>query len=112
MALCSGAEPDSTRQQQPLNSRSTTRWGSSFIEGNPVESDIRFYRRRANEELAAADRAVTEAARERRIQLAGAFLQRLKAVEAQAMLSDREMHALMSVEDRRSAWIEGRRVHA
>ena len=77
-----------------------------------MESDIRFYRRRANEELAAADRAVTEAARERRIQLAGSFLQRLKAVEAQAMLSEREMQALMSVEDRRSAWSESRRVHA
>jgi len=74
-----------------------------------VESDIRFFRRRANEELAAADRAVTEAARERRIQLAGAFLQRLKSIETQAMLSDREMQALMSVEKRRSVWVEGRR---
>ncbi|HEX6072600.1 MAG TPA: hypothetical protein VFY95_06310 [Sphingomicrobium sp.] len=47
-----------------------------------MESDTRFYRRRANEELAAASRAVTDAARERRMQLAGAFLQRLKAVES------------------------------
>jgi hypothetical protein len=45
-----------------------------------VETDARFFRRRANEELAAADRAITEAARERRLQLAGAFLQRLRAV--------------------------------
>ncbi len=49
-----------------------------------MESDARFFRRRANEELAAAGRAVTEAARERRLILAEAFLQRLKAVEASA----------------------------
>jgi hypothetical protein len=46
-----------------------------------VESDIRFYRRRASEELAAASRAVTEAARERRMMLAGLFLDRLKGLE-------------------------------
>ena len=61
-----------------------------------MESDIRFYRRRANEELAAAERAVTPAARARRMQLASAFLERLKSVEAQAMLSDREVRALTS----------------
>jgi hypothetical protein len=43
-----------------------------------VESDARFYRRRANEEIAAASRAVTAEARERRILLAGIFLDRLK----------------------------------
>ena len=47
-----------------------------------MESDIRFYRRRANEELAAASRAITESARERRMILAGVFLERLKALEA------------------------------
>jgi hypothetical protein len=47
-----------------------------------MESDVRFFRRRANEELAAAGRAITPAARERRLILADAFLQRLKAVEA------------------------------
>jgi Holliday junction resolvase-like predicted endonuclease len=46
-----------------------------------LESDLRFYRRRANEEMAAAQRAVTAAARERRMQLAGLFLDRLKALE-------------------------------
>lgn len=51
-----------------------------------MESDARFYRRRANEELAAAGRAVTEAARERRMQLARVFLQRLKASEARDVL--------------------------
>jgi hypothetical protein len=45
---------------------------------------MRFYRRRANEEIAAADRAVTEAARERRIQLAGIFLERLKELETRS----------------------------
>jgi len=47
-----------------------------------MESNARFFRRRANEEMAAASRAVTDAARERRIILAEIFLDRLKAVEA------------------------------
>jgi hypothetical protein len=47
-----------------------------------VESDVRFYRRRASEELAAASRAVTEAARERRMIMAGIFLERLKTLGA------------------------------
>jgi len=46
-----------------------------------VESDDRFYRRRATEELAAANRAVTEAARDRRIQLAQSFLSRLDPID-------------------------------
>jgi hypothetical protein len=46
-----------------------------------LESDLRFYRRRATEELAAADRAITQAARERRLQLAGVFLQHLSAAQ-------------------------------
>jgi hypothetical protein len=45
-----------------------------------VESDVRFYRRRASEEMAAAGRAVTDAARERRLQLARIYLQRLDAL--------------------------------
>jgi hypothetical protein len=47
-----------------------------------VESDVRFYRRRASEELAAASRAVTEAARDRRMIMAGIFLDRLKGLGA------------------------------
>lgn len=50
-----------------------------------MESDERFYRRRATEELAAASRAVTEAARERRMQLARSFLCRIDG-SADAML--------------------------
>jgi hypothetical protein len=51
-----------------------------------MEPDERFYRRRAAEELAAASRAVTNAARERRVQLAQIFLDRLKESERAAML--------------------------
>ena len=46
-----------------------------------MESDVRFYRRRANEEMAAAGRAITDAARDRRMQLAGVFLERLRELE-------------------------------
>jgi len=46
-----------------------------------LEPDERYFRRRASEELAAARRAVTDAARERRLMLADSFLQRLEAVE-------------------------------
>ena len=53
-----------------------------------MEPDDRFYRRRAAEELAAAGRAVTEAARHRRVQLAQIFLSRLNEREASAMLYD------------------------
>jgi hypothetical protein len=53
-----------------------------------MESDERFYRRRAAEELAAASRAVTDAARDRRIQLAHVFLGRLKDADGGAMLFD------------------------
>jgi len=53
-----------------------------------MEPDERFYRRRAAEELAAANRAVTDAARDRRVQLAHIFLARLKDSEANSMLFD------------------------
>lgn len=56
-----------------------------------MESDARFYRRRVNEELAAANRAVTEAARDRRIVLAGLFQQRLNASQARGSESGFEM---------------------
>jgi hypothetical protein len=53
-----------------------------------MESDIRFYRRRANEELAAANRAVTESARERRMMMAGIFLDKLKALDPSGVTMD------------------------
>lgn len=46
-----------------------------------VETDQRYFRRRASEELAAARRAVTEAARERRLMLADSFLERLRTAD-------------------------------
>jgi len=51
------------------------------VEGH-VEPDERYFRRRASEELAAARRAVTDAARERRLMLAGKFLERLNSAES------------------------------
>lgn len=47
-----------------------------------MESNARYYQRRASEEMAAANRAVTEEARQRRMRLAGVFLDRLKSAEA------------------------------
>ena len=56
-----------------------------------MESDIRFYRRRACEEMAAASRAVTEAARLRRLQLVDTYIQHLKALKAPSPFSDIEL---------------------
>ena len=53
-----------------------------------MESNARFYRRRATEELSAAHRAVTEAARLRRIEMAKRFIERLDEDEAREMLFD------------------------
>lgn len=56
-----------------------------------MESDIRFYRRRACEEMAAASRAVTEAARLRRLQLVETYIGHLKALKAPSPYSEMEM---------------------
>jgi hypothetical protein len=53
-----------------------------------VESDTRFFQRRAQEELAAARRAVTAAARDRRMQLADIFFRRFEAADALKRPSD------------------------
>ncbi|HWJ59796.1 MAG TPA: hypothetical protein VNR68_09215 [Sphingomicrobium sp.] len=58
-----------------------------------MESDARFYRRRANEELAAACRAVTDAARDRRLSLARIFLDRLDGLD----MSEEERGSLEDV---------------
>ena len=59
-----------------------------------MESDARFFKRRASEEMAAANRAVTEAARQRRIFLAEAFLERLKTLEdGRGMIAEDEARA-------------------
>ncbi len=47
-----------------------------------VESDSRYYRRRAFEEMAAANRAVTVEARQRRLQLVDTYVERLKTLDA------------------------------
>jgi hypothetical protein len=58
-----------------------------------IESDVRFYRRRANEEMAAARRAVTSAARDRRLKLVDLYVQRLEALNAPAPFDDQEFAA-------------------
>lgn len=56
-----------------------------------MESDIRFYRRRAFEEMAAATRAVTDAARQRRLQLVETYIEHLKELKAPSPFSELEM---------------------
>ena len=55
-----------------------------------MESDIRYYSRRACEEMAAANRAVTEAARDRRLQLVDMYLQHLKSLNAPSPFEERQ----------------------
>jgi hypothetical protein len=64
-----------------------------------VESDIRYYRRRACEEMAAASRAVTEAARERRLQLVDHYVQRLEALKAPSPFSESDLVRLLGPAD-------------
>ena len=81
----------------------TLRWG-----GAAVESDIRYYRRRACEEMAAATRAVTPAARERRLQLVDLYVQRLEALNAPSPFSDHDLARMLGpsaiARDHRSAF--------
>jgi len=56
-----------------------------------VESDIRYYRRRAYEEMAAASRAVTEQARARRLQLVETYVEHLKALKAPIPFSEQDI---------------------
>jgi hypothetical protein len=56
-----------------------------------LETDIRYYRRRACEEMSAASRAVTPQAKERRLQLVNVYLDRLKALNAPSPFDD-ELH--------------------
>ncbi|MCF2515701.1 hypothetical protein LVY65_11585 [Sphingomonas sp. G124] len=60
-----------------------------------MESDIRYYRRRACEEMAAASRAVTDAARDRRLQLVDLYVQRLKALKAPSPFEDDDVARLL-----------------
>ena len=56
-----------------------------------MESDARFYRRRACEEMSAASRAVTPEARERRLQLVDHYLQRLQAIHEPSPFEERDL---------------------
>lgn len=59
-----------------------------------METDIRYYRRRACEELSAASRAVTPAARERRLQLVDIYLDHLKAMNAPSPFDEQQLAEL------------------
>ena len=73
-----------------------------------MESDIRYYRRRAYEEMAAASRAVTEAARGRRLQLVDLYVQRLEALQAPSPFSEKDFARALgrpaAARDQRSAF--------
>ena len=47
-----------------------------------MESDLRYYNRRIDAERAAAARALTDAARERRMQLVASYIRKLEALTA------------------------------
>ncbi len=61
-----------------------------------MESDIRYYSRRACEEMAAANRAVTEAARDRRLQMVDLYLEHLKALNAPSPFNERQFPRAVS----------------
>ena len=69
-----------------------------------MESDARYYRRRAVEELAAADRAVTSAARERRLQLVGLYLDRLRELDEPSPFNERELMRRLAAQRPAMAW--------
>lgn len=60
-----------------------------------METDIRYYRRRACEEMSAATRAITPAARERRLQLVGLYLDHLKALNAPSPFDEQQFSAML-----------------
>jgi hypothetical protein len=76
-----------------------------------VESDIRYYRRRACEEMAAASRAVTDAARDRRLQLVDLYVERLKALNVPSPFDDQSMSGMIRPSSTGSAfrWREAQR---
>ena len=69
-----------------------------------MESDARYYRRRACEELSAADRAVTSAARDRRLQLVGLYLGKLRELDEPSPFNERELMRRLSVNRPAMAW--------
>ena len=75
-----------------------------FLGGTAVEGDIRYYQRRACEEMRAATRAVTEPARERRMQLVDLYLQRLEALKAPSPFADRNIARMFGANGSQSAF--------
>ncbi|WP_309662055.1 hypothetical protein [Sphingomonas sp.] len=69
-----------------------------------MEGDIRYYQRRACEEMRAATRAVTEPARERRLQLVDLYLQRLAEMQAPSPFADRNRARAYGVSGSQSAF--------
>ena len=67
-----------------------------------VESDIRYYRRRACEEMAAATRAVTPAARDRRLQLVDTYIEHLRALNVRSPFDEGEVPAFRWPERRQA----------
>ena len=56
-----------------------------------METDVRYYRRRACEEMSAASRAITPAARDRRLYLVGVYLDHLKELNAPTPFDERQL---------------------
>jgi len=69
-----------------------------------MESDARYYRRRAVEELAAADRAVTLAARDRRLQLVDLYLHKLREMDEPSPFNERELTRRLAAQQAAVAW--------
>ena len=69
-----------------------------------MESDVNYYRRRAFAEMAAAGRAVTEAARDRRLYLVDLYVQRLEALKAPNPFTDQDFGRVKDPLPRRSAF--------
>jgi hypothetical protein len=65
-----------------------------------MESDARFYWRRICEELSAASRAVTPAARMRHEQLVRLFVARLKGLDAPCPYTDEELATMLGTSAR------------
>lgn len=59
-----------------------------------MEPDVLYYRRRISEELAAADRAITAAARLRRLQVIDAYLGHLERIGERLPISRDELATL------------------
>lgn len=59
-----------------------------------MEPDVLYYRRRISEELAGAERAVTGAARLRRLQLVEAYLSHLESIGERLPIAKDELEKL------------------